>query len=108
MEQSPGLEVPDTTSPLEELTSLLGVDLRCGSPTSHSHNLNSSDPLALTQDMPVCKEAMEALTNGVNSRVTKGGNSKDTTTTMQHTTRANTRSNTPLLPLTKLLIRSRC
>lgn len=107
MERSPGLEVPDTTSLLEEPTFLPGADLRCGSRTFHNHNhsLSSSDPPALTRDMLVCMEATEALTSGVNhSRaVTKGINSKDTTTTTQHTIRANTRSNTLLLPLTKTL-----
>lgn len=105
MERSPGLEVLDTTSLLEEPISLPGVDLRCGSRTSHSRSLsNNSDPPALMLDTLVCKEA---LTNGVNhSRVaTKGISSKDTTTTTQHIIRANTRSNTLLLPLTKALDR---
>lgn len=103
MERNPGLEVQDTTSLLEEPTSLPGVDLRCGSRTSHSRSLSSSDPLALTRDTLARRAGTEALINGLNNSraATKGGSSKDTTTTMQHTTRANTR-NTLLLPLTKL------
>jgi len=104
-EQSPGLEAPDTISLLEEPTFLLGVDLRCGSRTSHSRSPNNSGPPVLMQDTPVCTEAMEALTNGVNhSRAaTKATSNKDTTTTMQHTIKANTPSNTLLLPLTEVL-----
>jgi len=102
MERSPGPEVLDTTLLLEELTSPPGVDPRCGSRTSHSHSLSSSDPPAPTQDTLVCKEDTE-LTNGVNhSRAaTKDTNSKDTTATTQHTIKANTLSKTLLLPLTK-------
>ena len=105
MEPSPGLGVLGTTSLLEEATSLPGVDPKCGSQASHSLSLSSSDPLALMQDTPVCTEVTEALTNGVNhSRpAIKGTNSKDTTTTTQHTIKANTRNNTHLLPLTKAL-----
>ena len=89
---------------LEGPTFLPGVDLRCGSRTSHSRSLSSSDPPALTRGTLMRKEATEVLTNGDNnSRVaTKGGSNKDTTT-MQHTTRANTLSNKLLLPLTKTL-----
>jgi len=105
MVRSPGLEVPDTTSPLEEPTSLPGVDLRCGSRTSLSHSPSSSDPPALMRDTLVCMGATEALTNGVNNNraTTKGISSKDTATTTHHTIRTNTRSNTLLLPLTKTL-----
>jgi len=103
MERNPGPEALDTTSLLEEPISPPGVVLRCGSRTSHSHSLNSSDPRALTQDTLVRMEATE-LTNGVHhSRAaTKGTHNKDTTTT-QHTTKANTLSSTLLLPLTKAL-----
>ena len=103
MERSPGLEAPDTISLLEEPTSLPGVDLRCGSRPSYNHNLSNSDPPGLMQDTLVCKEATEALTNGVNPNraATQGTSNKDTTPTTQHTIRANTRSNTLLLPLTK-------
>ena len=105
MERNPGLEVLDTTSLPGEPTSLPGVDPRCGSRASHNHNLNSSGLPAPMQDTLVCKVATEALTNGVNhSRAaTKVTSSKDTTTITQHTTRANTRNNTLLLPLTKTL-----
>ena len=105
MQRSPGPEVLDTTSLLEEPTSLPGVDLRCGSRTSHSRSPSSSDPPALTQDTLVCKEVTEALINGANlSRAaTKDTSNKDTTTTTQHTIRANTRNSTLLLPLTKVL-----
>ena len=104
MERSPGREVPVTTSLQEEPTSPPGVALRCGNRTSHSHRLSSSDPPALTRDTVVCLEATE-LINGVNhSRpATQGTHSKDTTTTTQHTIKANTLNNTLLLPLTKAL-----
>lgn len=104
MVRSPGQEVPDTISLLEEPTFLPGADLRCGSQTSHSRSLSRPDPPALMRDTLVCKEVTEALISGVsNSRAaTKGGSNKDTTT-MQHTIRANTRSKTLLLPLTKTL-----
>lgn len=104
MERSHGLEALDTTSPPEEPTSLPGAGLRCGSQTSHSHNPSNSDPLALTRGTLVCTEDM-GLTNGVNhSRAaTKGTNNKDTKTTTQHTTKANTLSNLVLIPLTKAL-----
>jgi len=93
------------TSLLEDPTSLPGVDLRCGSRTSHSRSLNNSDPPVPMRDTLVCKEATEALTNGVNNSraATQGTNNKDTTPTTQHTIRANTRSNKLLLPLTKAL-----
>ena len=107
MERSPGPEVPDTTSRLEEPISLPGVDLRCGSRTSRSRSrsLSSSDPPALTRDTLVCREATEALTNGANlSRATiKDISNQDTTTTTQHTIRANIRNNKFLLPLTEAL-----
>src|SRR5882762_5654538 len=104
MERSPGLEVLDTTLLLEEPTSPPGVVLKCGSRTSHSHSLSSFDPPALTRDMLVCMEATE-LINGVNhsKAATKGTRSKDTTTTTQHTIKANTLNSTLLLPLTKAL-----
>jgi len=103
MERNPGLEALDTISLLEEPTSPPGAVLRCGSRTSHSPSPSSSDPPALTRDTLVCMEATE-LTNGVNhSRAaTKGTRSKDTTTTTQHTIKANTLNNPLLLPLTKL------
>ena len=111
MERSPGPEVPDTTSRLEEPISLPGVDLRCGSRTSRSRSrsrsrsLSSSDPPALTRDTLVCREATEALTNGANlSRAAiKDISNQDTTTTTQHTIRANIRNNKFLLPLTEAL-----
>lgn len=105
MEQSPGLEVLGTTSLPEEPTFLPGVDLKCGSPASRRRSPSSSDLPVLTQDTLVCTEAMEALTNGVNNNraVIKGTSSKDMTTTTRHTIRANTLSNTLLLPLTEPL-----